>query len=182
MAIRGTGVAVGDGCGTVFVSTAAVCAPRHVILASGTLRALDLAGGAVAKSLHDEFVVVLFLALLVGPVVGSDPGLDDELVAFACVMHEQLGQGAERHEPESCDDLARRALFVFPGVVVADETEACVSDIALRNRHMKEKYLETKKFPEAKLEIKSMPLPRSLVQPTEGQTFGKVNCLPLSLA
>src|SRR5213082_3127315 len=84
-----------------------------------------------AEAVDDEGVVVLLLALLVGPVVGAHPRLDDELIALARVAGDRLTERAERDEPQRGDDLTRGPLFALAGVVVAHQTEACVAGVVL---------------------------------------------------
>src|SRR5437764_5372892 len=84
-----------------------------------------------AEAVDDEGVVVLLLALLVGPVVGTHPRLDDELIALARVAGDRLTERAERDEPQRGDDLTRGPLFALAGVVVAHQTEACVAGVVL---------------------------------------------------
>src|SRR5579864_3327700 len=94
------------------------------------LLALDLAGRAELEAVHYERVVVLTFALLVSPVAGSDPRLQNELIAFTRVLGDRLTECAEGNEPQTGHDLARRAVLVLAGVVVADKAEARVDGIA----------------------------------------------------
>src|SRR6266513_176321 len=97
------------------------------------LELLPLRGtrGSEAEAVHDKGVVVLLLALLVGPVVGSHPRLDDELIALARIAGDRLTQRPERDEPQAGDDLARGTLFALAGVVVAHQAEARVAGLVL---------------------------------------------------
>src|SRR5207302_1957021 len=61
-----------------------------------------------AEAVDDKGVVVLLLALLIGPVVGAHPRLDDELIALARVAGDRLTERAEGDEPQRGDDLTRR--------------------------------------------------------------------------
>src|SRR6266480_4254059 len=106
-------------------------APRLELLPFGGTR------GSEAEAVHDKGVVVLLLALLVGPVVGAHPRLDDELIALARIPGDRLTQRPERDEPQAGDDLARGALFAaLAGVVVAYEAEARVTAVVL-GRHFR---------------------------------------------
>src|SRR5437667_2071237 len=100
-------------------------APRLELLPLGGTRSSE------AEAVHDKGVVVLLLALLVGPVVGAHPRLDDELIALARIAGDRLTQRPERDEPQAGDDLARGTLFALAGVVVAHQTEARVAGVAL---------------------------------------------------
>src|SRR5205814_3024624 len=84
-----------------------------------------------AEAVDAKGVVVLLLALLVGPVVGAHPRLDDELIALARVPGGRLTERAEGDEPQRGDDLTRGSLFALAGVVVADQTEARVAGVVL---------------------------------------------------
>jgi hypothetical protein len=97
------------------------------------LLALHPARRAKAESLHDKRVVVLFLTLLVGPVVGSYASLDDQLIAFARMSRDRLAKGTEGHEPQARDHFARSALLVLTRVVGADQAEARVGHAAPGN-------------------------------------------------
>src|SRR6266513_2737962 len=108
-------------------------------LRAARLELLPLGGtrGSEAEAVHDKGVVVLLLALLVGPVVGAHPRLDDELIALARIAGDRLTQRPERDEPQAGDDLARGALFAaLAGVVVAYEAEARVAAVVL-GRHFR---------------------------------------------
>src|SRR5438876_2630043 len=100
-------------------------APRLELLPLGGTRSSE------AEAVHDEGVVVLLLALLVGPVVGAHPRLDDELIALARIAGDRLTQRSERDEPQAGDDLARGTLFALAGVVVAHQAEARVAGVVL---------------------------------------------------
>src|SRR5438105_6344104 len=84
-----------------------------------------------AEAVDDKGVVVLLLALLIGPVIGAHPRLDDELIALARVAGDRLTERAEGDEPQRGDDLTRGPLFALAGVVVADQTEARVAGVVL---------------------------------------------------
>jgi polyisoprenoid-binding protein YceI len=63
--------------------------------------------------------------------------------------------------------------FKARGQVTA-KLDAFETGIALRDRHMKEKYLETAKYPEAKLEVAELIVPRSFAEDgfsAEAETF-----------
>src|SRR5437764_1488357 len=115
--------------------THAACARGHTRrgLPAPRLELLPLGGtrSSEAEAVHDKGVVVLLLALLVGPVVGAHPRLDDELIALARIAGDRLTQRSERDEPQAGDDLARGTLFALAGVVVAHQTEACVAGVVL---------------------------------------------------
>src|SRR5947208_17000590 len=100
-------------------------APRLELLPLGGTRSSE------AEAVHDKGVVVLLLALLVGPVVGAHPRLDDELIALARIAGDRLTQRPERDEPQAGDDLARGTLFALAGVVLAHKGEARVAGVAL---------------------------------------------------
>src|ERR1700688_245431 len=91
---------------------------------------LRLAGCAEAEPLDDERVVVLRLALLIGPIVGTDPGVENQLITLACIVRDRLPERAEGDEPQAGDDLACATVLVLAGVVVADDAEARVANIA----------------------------------------------------
>src|SRR6185437_14291719 len=93
--------------------------------------ALDLARCAEAKAIDDEGMVVLPLALLVGPVVGADPCLDDQLIALASTVGDRLAECAEGDEPQAGHDLARAAVFLLAGIIIADQAEARIGTIPL---------------------------------------------------
>ena len=76
-------------------------------------------------------MVVLLLALLVGPVVGTHVRFDDELITFARVARQSFAERAEGDEPQTGGDLAGGAAFILAGVIVAYEAEACVVGIVL---------------------------------------------------
>src|SRR5215813_5400248 len=78
-------------------------------------------------------MVVLLLALLVGPVVGTYLCFHDELVSLAAVPGESFPDRSESNEPQARDPLPRSTLFVFARVVVADQHEAGVRRVALGN-------------------------------------------------
>jgi hypothetical protein len=94
------------------------------------LLALHPARRTKAESLHDERMVVLFVALLVGPIVGSHSSLDEQLIALARVSRYRLAQGSEGHKPQARDHFARSALLVLARVVGADQAEARVGHTA----------------------------------------------------
>src|ERR1700722_17447624 len=67
------------------------------------LFALDLAGRTEAKGIDDERVVVLLFTLLVRPIVGTNVGLKNELIALARIFGDRLAERLECHEPEAGD-------------------------------------------------------------------------------
>src|ERR1700738_4390099 len=93
------------------------------------LCALDRTRRAESKSLDDEGVVVLFLALFVGPVVGPHARRDHELITLTGVLGERFAQRSERHEPYGRDDFASGTLLIPARVVVADQAEAGVQGV-----------------------------------------------------
>src|SRR3984893_13027249 len=76
-------------------------------------------------------MVVLLLALLVGPVAGAHPRLDEQLVALARISGECLAHGTKRHEPQAGHHLAGGTLFVLARIVVAHQAEARVTAVTL---------------------------------------------------
>src|SRR5260370_39745447 len=82
-----------------------------------------------SKSFDDEGVVVLLLALFVGPVVGPHAGRNHELITLAGILGERFAQRSERHEPYGRDDFARGALLVSARVGGADQAEAGVQSV-----------------------------------------------------
>src|SRR6202000_1076349 len=99
---------------------------------SRQLFALHPTGGAEAKILHDEVMVVSLLAFSVGPGVGANLGLENELIPLARLFRDRFSETFERGEPNAADGLARVALLVLSRVVVADEAESCVARVAFR--------------------------------------------------
>src|SRR5215469_10696055 len=95
---------------------------------------LDLAGGAEAEAVDNERVIVLLLALLVGPVAGPYVRFDKQLVALACIARERLAQRAERHQPQGGHHLAGCARLVLTRVIVAHQAEARVAGVVLGNQ------------------------------------------------
>src|SRR5580658_10827223 len=93
--------------------------------------AFRLARRAEPKGLRDERMVEVLFPLFVGPIVGSNPRLDDELIALAHILRDRLAEAVERHEPQSRDDLASVALLVLAGVVIAYQAKLRVAGIAL---------------------------------------------------
>ena len=72
----------------------------HVILPAPCrqLLALGFAGGAETKTLNHERIVIAFLAVLVGPVVGPHLGLKNELIAYAGIFRNCFPQRLEGGE------------------------------------------------------------------------------------
>src|SRR5208282_5054950 len=104
----------------------------HLVFAATRreLFALSLTGSPEPEALHDVRIVVLLLAVAIGPIIGADLRLHDQLVAFARVLRDRIAQSFEGDEPEAGRHLARITLLVFPGVIIADQTDACISRIA----------------------------------------------------
>src|SRR5271168_1316185 len=75
-------------------------------------------------------MVVLLLALLVRPVVGSDLRLKNELIALAHVLGNRLSKTIERHEPECGYRLAGVAMLILARIVVSDQTKLRVGGVA----------------------------------------------------
>ena len=92
--------------------------PRGLLAPRVQLLALDLARGSKAEALDDERIVVLFLALLIGPVVGAHTRFNDQLIALARGARENFTGRAEGCEPYRRDGLARRSVLVLARVVV----------------------------------------------------------------
>src|ERR1700733_8741454 len=86
---------------------------------------------AEPERLHDERMVEVLFPLFVGPIVGSNVRLDDELIALAHVLRDYLSETVERHEPQSRDDLTRVALLVLACVVIAYQAKLGVCGVAL---------------------------------------------------
>src|SRR5258708_39831288 len=99
--------------------------------AGGKLFALRAARRAESKILNDEGMVVLLHAFFVGPIVGTNLGLENELIALAHIFGDRFPETIECCEPEAGNGLARIAMLVLPSVVVADQAKPCVSGIAL---------------------------------------------------
>jgi hypothetical protein len=95
--------------------------------------ALGRSRGAKPEGFENERVVVLLLSLLVGPVVGPDTRLDNELVAFESVLGYRFAQGAEGGKPQARDNLAGGTLLIPPGIVVANQAKPRIQRIALGN-------------------------------------------------
>src|SRR6267154_3171262 len=94
------------------------------------LLALRFSRGAKAKILHDKGIIVLFLAFLVGPIVGAYLGLKNELIALARVSGDRFPETLEGHEPEAGNRFARIAVFILAGVIVAHEANPRIGGIA----------------------------------------------------
>src|ERR1700733_2199294 len=75
-------------------------------------------------------MVVLLLALLVRPVVGSNLRLKNELIALAHVLGNRLSKTFERHEPERVYRLAGVALLILSSMVISDQTKLCIGGVA----------------------------------------------------
>src|SRR5580698_3481849 len=105
----------------------------HLVLAApgGQLFALHSTRCAEAKVLHDVGIVVLLFALSVGPIIGTNLGLENELIALARVFRDRFPETLECREPDAGDGLARVAVLVLSRVVIADEAKPCVARIAL---------------------------------------------------
>src|SRR5450432_1316028 len=91
---------------------------------SGQLFALRPARSAEAETLNHEGVVILLFAFAVGPVIGTNLRLKNELIALACVLRDCLPETLERDKPETGNSLAHIAVLVFARVVVADQTNS----------------------------------------------------------
>src|SRR5580698_6071666 len=98
----------------------------------GQLFSLHPTRRAEAKSLHDEVIVVSLLALSVGPIIGTNLGLENELIALARVFRDRFPETLECREPDAGDDLARVPVVVLSRVVIADQAKPCVARIAFR--------------------------------------------------
>src|SRR5271163_1026683 len=75
-------------------------------------------------------MVVLLLALLVRPVVGSDLRLKNELIALAHVLGNRLSKTLERDEPDGGYRLAGVAVLIFTCIVVSDQTKPRIGSVA----------------------------------------------------
>src|ERR1700760_1116815 len=76
-------------------------------------------------------MVVMLLAVPIGPVVRAYLGLNDELIAFARMLRDRLSETVEGDEINAGNRLARVTLIIFAGVVVADQTDLRVNGVAL---------------------------------------------------
>src|SRR6202011_5928313 len=87
----------------------ACCLGQTIVLGAMRLklRPLRRTRCTESKSLDHEGVVVLLLALFVGPVVGPHAGCNHELIAFAGILRESFAQCSEGHEPQARDYFAR---------------------------------------------------------------------------
>src|ERR1700719_4632686 len=75
-------------------------------------------------------MVILFLAFLVGPIVGAHLSLKDELIAFARMFCDRLPETLEGHEPEAGHRFACIAVLILARVIVADQAKPRVGRIA----------------------------------------------------
>src|ERR1700677_3905931 len=121
--LSGREMGLGLGIGLHFVELA--LGPSRQLLAFRPARRAEPEG------LRNERMIEMLFALFVGPIVGSNPRLDEELVALAYVLRDRLTEAVERHEPQSRDDLAGVALLVLPRIVIAYQAELCVRGVAL---------------------------------------------------
>jgi hypothetical protein len=76
-------------------------------------------------------MVVLFLTLLVGPVVGTHARLNYQLITLARIACQRFAHSTEGYEPKTRRDFARRSALIFASIVVAHEAEACVARVVL---------------------------------------------------
>ena len=67
----------------------------------------------------------------VGPVVGANLGLENELIALARVFRDRFPETFERREPDAANGLARIAIRVFARIIIAHQAKSCVAGIAL---------------------------------------------------
>src|SRR5258707_1479659 len=88
-------------------------------------------GRTESKILNDEGMVVLLHAFFVGPIVGTNLRLENELIAFARIFGDRFPETIECREIEAGKCLARVAMLVLPCVVIADQAKPCVAGIAL---------------------------------------------------
>src|ERR1700728_1027389 len=95
------------------------------------LVALGLARSPEAEPLDDERIVVLLFTLLIGPIVRPDPGVENQLITLEAVVRDCLAEASKGDEPQAGDNLACAAVLILAGVVVADQAEARVADVAL---------------------------------------------------
>src|SRR5579872_137829 len=107
---------------------------RIIIVLAVELLALGLPRSAESETLHDERMVVLPLALFVGPIVGTNASAEDQLISLARILRERLANRAESDEPEAGGHLTSGALLIPARVIVADQAEACVESLTLRNQ------------------------------------------------
>src|ERR1700723_1500178 len=94
------------------------------------LLALGLARGAKAETLHHEGMVVLLLALFVGPKIGADLGLNNELITLARMSGNRLPETLEGDEPEAGNRFSRIAVGILACVIVAHQANSRVRRIA----------------------------------------------------
>jgi hypothetical protein len=74
----------------------------------------------------------MFLPSLVHTDIRTDPSCDDELITFASMRRDAVGDLVEGQEPHAIDDLASVAnFFVWVSVVVSDKTKPHIGHIAL---------------------------------------------------
>src|SRR5579862_9903623 len=69
-----------------------------LVAARRQLLALDLAWCAKSKTLDDKRIVVLLFAFLVGPIVGANMRLQNELITLARVFRDRFPETLERNE------------------------------------------------------------------------------------
>src|SRR5882762_2365087 len=91
------------------------CSDLSLIASRCKLFALHLPRRAESKVLNDERMVVLLLAFLVGPIVGADLRLENELISLARMFGDGLAEAFERHEPDGGDGLPHVAALVLTG-------------------------------------------------------------------
>src|SRR5260221_1656506 len=101
-----------------------------LIVPSSKLFALRPPRRTESKVLNDERMVVLLLTFLVGPIVGADLRLKDELIALARMFGNGLAEAFECHEPDGGDGLPHVAALILPCIIVADEAETRIGGIA----------------------------------------------------
>src|ERR1700678_2500606 len=97
----------------------------------GQLFSLHPTRRAEAKSLHDEVIVVSLLALSVCPIIGTNLGLENELIALARVFRDRFPETFECREPDAGNGLPRVAILVLPRIIIADQAKSRVAGIAL---------------------------------------------------
>src|SRR5450631_4539443 len=99
--------------------------------APGEFLAFCLAGGAKSKALLDEGIVVLLVPLLVGPIIGANLRLQNQLVALARILCDCFPQSFERHEPKAGDRFAGVSLFILSRIVITDQAYPGIGGISL---------------------------------------------------
>src|ERR1700677_3272660 len=71
-------------------------------------------------------MVVLHLALLVGPIARADACFHEQLVTLSTILGDCLPDCAESDEPKGVHNLPRVTVLVTTGIVIANDAQASV--------------------------------------------------------